>query len=89
MVVSLLAATLNQCCAQGRLAVGLVGSSGDLKALVRWHLAGRPESEAPDLARGWRGEVCGRELLDVLAGRRALRIVDPESEIPVRLDPIA
>jgi ribonuclease D len=88
MVVSLLAATLNQSCAQAKVATGLVGSNSDLKALVRWHLAGRPPEQAPDLARGWRGEVCGAVLLDVLSGRRALRIVDPESDIPVRLDPI-
>ncbi len=88
MVVSMLAATLNQCCAQQKVAAGLVGSSNDLKALVRWHLAGRPAEHAPELTLGWRGEVCGNDLLDVLAGRRALRIVDPDSEIPVQVVPI-
>lgn len=89
MVVSMLAATLNQCCAQQKVAPGLVGSSHDLKALVRWHLAGRPEDRIPDLAHGWRGTVCGTDLLDVLAGRRALRIVDPDSEIPVQVVPVS
>lgn len=88
MVVSLLNATLNQCAANGKLAAGLVGSSADLKDLIRWHGAGRPEDRRPALVSGWRGEVCGRTLLDVLAGKRALRIVDPEAEVPVALDPI-
>jgi ribonuclease D len=88
MVVSLLSATLNQCCAQRQVAASLVGSSADLKDLVRWHSRGRPADRPPALARGWRGEVCGQALLDVLSGRRALRIVDPEADVPVALDPI-
>jgi ribonuclease D len=89
MVVSLLSATLSQACAQGRVAVGLAGSSNDLKDLVRWYVDGQDEGRAPDVLKGWRREICGRTLLDVLSGRRALRIVDPESEVPVALDPVA
>lgn len=89
MVVSLLAATLNQCCAESRVSSALVGSSSDLKALVRWFVEERPEGHEPDLVRGWRDEVCGRTLVDVLAGRRALRVVDPTAEVPVALDPVS
>lgn len=89
MVISLLTATLSRCCAEARVATGLVGTSSDLKELVRWHVDGRPEGRIPELLKGWRAEVCGRTLLDVLAGRRSLRVVDPEAEVPVALDPIA
>ncbi len=89
MVVSLLSATLSQCCAQERVAVGLVGGASDLKDFVRWYLDGQDEARAPELLRGWRREVCGATLLDVLSGRRALRIVDPEADVPVALDPVA
>jgi len=88
MVVSLLAATLSQSCAQGRVAVGLAGGSGDLKDLVRWYLDGRDEDRPPVLLRGWRRDLCGRTLLEVLSGRRGLRIVDPGAEVPVALDPL-
>ncbi|MDB5349830.1 MAG: ribonuclease [Planctomycetota bacterium] len=88
MVVSLMNATLNQCATQKKVATSLVGSSADLKDLIRWHVSGRPEARRPALLSGWRGEVCGQTLLDVLTGRRALRIVDPEAEVPVALDPI-
>ena len=87
MVVSLLAATLSRCCAEHKVAPGLVGSTADLKDLVRWNTQGRPEDKRPALLVGWRDEVCGRVLLDVLSGRRALRVVDPEAEVPVALDP--
>jgi ribonuclease D len=88
MVVSLLAAALSQCCAQHRVASGLVGASNDLKNLIRWHGQGRPEDRRPELAQGWRQEVCGATLLDVLSGRVALRVVDPQSDVPVALEPI-
>ena len=88
MVVSLLSATLSQAAAQGRVAVGLAGSTSDLKDLVRWYLDGQPADRAPDVLKGWRLEVCGKILLDVLSGRRALRIVDPQAEVPVALDPV-
>lgn len=89
MVVSLLTSTLNQRCAEAELAPSLVGSSSDLKDLIRWHVDGRPEANRPSLLLGWRAEACGLTLLDVLAGRRALRVVDPSADVPIALDPIA
>jgi ribonuclease D len=88
MVVSLLNATLGQCCAEMRLAAPLVGTSGDLRELVRWHASGRDQAERPALLEGWRGAACGRVLLDVLSGRRALRIVDPTADVPVAVEPL-
>ncbi|HEU5115593.1 MAG TPA: HRDC domain-containing protein [Isosphaeraceae bacterium] len=89
MVVSLLSAALHQSCTQNALAPSLVGSVGDLKELIRWHLAGQPAETTPSLASRWRGEVCGRDLLDVLSGRRSVRIVDPTADVPIVLDPIS
>jgi ribonuclease D len=86
MVINLLSATLTRCAAQARVAPSLVGAQSDLKELVRWYLDGAPEGQRPELARGWRGEVCGQALVDVLAGRRSLRIVDPLAAVPVALD---
>lgn len=85
MVVNLLNAALTRCCAQNKVAVGLVGSVADLKDLVRWHTEGRPEPRRPELARGWRDVVCGEPLLDVLSGRCALRVVNPQADVPVAL----
>lgn len=89
MVVNLLTAALTQCCGQHKVALGLVGTTQDLRDLTRWHIQGRPESLRPALARGWRDEVCGETLLDVLSGRTALRVVDPQADVPVALEPAA
>ena len=85
-VTNLLSAALAQCCVQNQLAGSLVANVADLKHLVRWHLGGRDDSQRPALLQGWRGELCGPLLLDVLEGKLALRVVDPESEFPVALE---
>lgn len=85
MVVSLLQAALGRCCVERRVAASLVGSSSDLKELVRWHAAGYPATWRPALSEGWRGTVCGHALIDVLTGRCALRIDDPTADVPVGL----
>src|SRR5262249_3100032 len=71
-VANLLSATLAQCCAQNEVAGSLVSSVADVKYLIRWHLDGRDESRRPALLQGWRAELCGQSLLDVLEGRVAL-----------------
>jgi ribonuclease D len=88
MVVNLLVAVLNRSCAEHRLAPGLVGSASDLRELVRWHLAGQTGDDLPDLLRGWRREVCGEGLLDVLSGRRSIRITAPGCDDPLTIDPV-
>jgi ribonuclease D len=85
-VTNLLSAALAQCCVQNQLAGSLVANVADLKHLVRWHLSGRSDPQRPALLEGWRGELCGPLLLDVLEGKLALRVVDPESEFPVAIE---
>lgn len=89
MITGLLSAALHQCCNQAQVAVGLTGTTGDLKDLLRWYLQGGDESRPPALLQGWRRDVCGATLLDVLAGRRSLRVVDPGADVPVALAPVA
>jgi ribonuclease D len=88
MVVSLLSAALARCCAERRVSPALVGTTADLKAVIRWHADGQPETVRPDLLRGWRDAVCGQTLLDILDGRRVLRVVDPAADVPVVLEPV-
>ncbi len=65
----LLIALANQC-ADLNVSLGLVGTNSDLLDLVRWELDGR-EGTLPLLMDGWRKEVCGTLLTDILEGRVA------------------
>ena len=66
----------------------MVANIADLKQLIRWHLDGRDRDHLPALLQGWRHELCGQHLLDVLEGRLALRVVNSASEFPVALEPV-
>jgi ribonuclease D len=86
-VASLLSAALGQHCTQNKVAGSLVANVSDLKHMLRWYLEGRPNQDRPELLTGWRGELCGTLLLEVLQGRRTFRVVDPGSEFPVAVEP--
>jgi ribonuclease D len=88
-ISNLLSAALAQCCAQNQISGSLVANVADVKQLIRWHLDGRRAEVRPALLQGWRAELCGRMLLDVLEGRVALRVADPGSDFPVSLEPVA
>jgi ribonuclease D len=88
IVANLLSSALAQCCTQNQISNSLVANVSDVKHLVRWHLDGAPEAHRPALLRGWRNELFGSVLLDVLEGRVSLRVTDPSSEFPVAWEPV-
>jgi ribonuclease D len=63
------------------LAYELVAARADLQAIVSAAREGRPEPDVRTL-RGWRRDLAGGELLELLAGRRALS-VDPRRGVRV------
>jgi ribonuclease D len=78
----LLAIALSNRCAELDVAVALVGTSDELKTLVRWHVHGDRENDPPRLCTGWRAEVCGDLLTDVLDGKISLRVT-PDGPTPL------
>jgi len=79
----LLGIALSSLCAERDVARTLVGTSADLRHLVRWHLYGEKNGDTPKLARGWRADLCGDLLTDVVDGKIAMRVADPESDHPL------
>ena len=77
---------LAQRCAELGISTALVGTSADLQDLVRWDVADNKSGPPPRLMQGWREEVCGDLLSDVLEGKVALRIVDPHADAPLRFE---
>ena len=76
-------------CAEMKVALSLVGTTTDLKNLVRWHSKKNSKQPPPRLAQGWRAEVCGDLLADVLDGKVSFRVGDRDSEHPLVFEPIA
>ncbi len=78
-----LEAVLTAACERYRVDPSLVGSSGQLRALIAWDANGRDPELRPPLLRGWRGKVCGEALLDALDGQVSLRLHDPQAAQPL------
>ncbi len=88
MLGQFLATAVAGLCRQMHLAPALVGTSADMRDLLAHKLGYRDEDREGDplLASGWRQEVVGAVVDDLLAGRAALRIGDVRSHDPLVID---
>lgn len=87
-----LASALGSICRSAELAPSIVGTASDVRDLVAYRLGladGNGRGEPPLLGRGWRAEVVGRLIDDLLAGKLAIRIHDPRSNEPLVFEPLA
>lgn len=78
-----LAATLLRVrCADHDIASELVATRGDLERYVESVIVGNPEEEA--LGRGWRADLVGREIADLVAGRVAMSLSAEKPYLVIR-----
>ncbi len=80
-----LSSALSSICHSADLAPSLVGTASDVRDLVAYRLGmdSNGSGEPPLLGRGWRAEVVGRLIDDLLAGKLAIRIGDPRADEPL------
>jgi len=80
-----LTAALTSICHRAQVAPSLVGTASDVRELIAHRLGYSTGStdELPTLACGWRADVVGHTLEDLLAGKTSIRIVDPLSDQPL------
>ncbi len=89
MLGQFLSAALASVCREAQIAPSLVGNPTDVRDLISYRLSGSERSGVapPRLATGWRADLVGELLADVLAGRVTIRIRNPRSEQPLSLEP--
>ena len=78
-------ALANRCQELG-LSMSIVGTSADLNNVVRWYLLEQDSAPPPKLLDGWRKELCGELLTDVLEGNVVLRVANPRSDDPLTFE---
>jgi ribonuclease D len=80
-----LATALSSVCRDAQVAPSLVGGAEAVRDLVadQLDLSGADASPAA-LASGWRAELVGHALTQVLEGKKAIRVDDPVSEQPLK-----
>lgn len=83
-----LSAALGSLCRSAEIAASLVGTPNDVRELVNYRLNGvlDPDGLVPCLARGWRSDVVGHHIEELLAGRSSIRIVDAQSDHPLAIE---
>lgn len=83
-----LSTALGSICRSAGVAPSIVGTAQDVRDLIAYHLKlSDPHDEPPTLARGWRAEVVGRVIEDILSGRLTISIDDPLAEEPLIFEP--
>ena len=85
MLTQFLSAALAYICRTKRIAPAIVATSDDLRDFVKYRLD--PQSDGtppPSLTLGWRAEIIGKELDDLLAGRMGMVLDNPISEMPIK-----
>lgn len=75
-------------CQEMEVAPSLVGTQSAIRDWIAYRLGLGDSSEIPLLAQGWRAELVGSLLEDLLAGRLGLRILDPTAELPLETVPV-
>jgi ribonuclease D len=85
-----LATALSSVCHAQQISPSLVGTVDDVRDLIAWHLKldGHSEGQPPSLACGWRCEVVGRTIEDVLSGKLAIRVGDALGDHPLNFEPL-
>jgi ribonuclease D len=86
-----LSPALSSICRSANVATSLAGTATDVRNLISYRLefGSWGDEEPPILARGWRADLVGHLIEDLLAGRKSIRIDDPLSEHPLAYDPVA
>ena len=82
-----LAPAINSLCSRAKVAPALACTATDIRELISYRVGfDKRQTETPSLAKGWRAELIGNLIDDLLAGRKSIRIGDPHSPDPLDFD---
>lgn len=85
MLTQFLSAALAYICRTKRIAPAIVATSDDLRDFVKYRLEPQADdAPPPSLTQGWRAEIIGKELDELLAGRLGMVLDNPSSEMPIK-----
>ena len=85
MLTQFLSAALAYICRTKKISPAVGATADDLRDFVKFRLeGGDSELQPPSLVRGWRAEIIGRELDDLLHGRIGMVLDNLKSEMPIK-----
>jgi ribonuclease D len=81
---------LTSICRKAEVAASMVGTASDVRELIayRYGFGGTDLDGKPALLEGWRAELVGNLLDDLLSGKKSIRIANPRDEDPLAFDEV-
>jgi ribonuclease D len=81
---------LTSICHHAGIATSLVGTASDVRDLIAYRLGfgNRHASDPPALAQGWRADLVGHLIEDLLGGKKSIRIENANSDHPLSFDDV-
>lgn len=84
-----LAPALGTICRRAEIATSMVGTASDVRDLIAYRIGlTNGDQPTPSLAEGWRAEVVGNVIDELLDGKRSIRINNARAEDPLVFDQI-
>lgn len=85
-----LSPALTSICHAANVATSLAGTATDVRDLIAYRLefGDATGGEMPILMRGWRAELVGNLIDELLAGKKSIRIANPQSDEPLAFDAV-
>jgi len=79
-----LAPALGTICRRAEIATSMVGTATDVRELIAYRMGiGNHNDAVPVLAEGWRAQLVGNVIDDLLAGTRSIRITNALADDPL------
>ena len=79
------APALGTICRRAEIAASMAGTASDVRELVAHHLGYSQDQEKklPTLASGWRSELIGSVIYELLDGKKSIRIANAKQPDPL------
>lgn len=90
LLAQFLAPALGSVCRRAEVAASMAGTASDVRELVAYHLGFHhsQNGQPPALARGWRAELVGKLIEDLMDGKKSIRITNAKHDDPLAFDEI-
>lgn len=85
-LTQLVGVLLGQLAAEARVDPALLATTADVQEVVRWRLGLQEPVPEPELLVGWRGRIAREPILELLDGRRCVRVRDARSPSPLAFE---
>ena len=81
-----LSTALTVVCREQQISPAIVGTASDVRKMAAWRLGILKMDQPPSLVQGWRAEIVGQLIDQVLNGSIAIRVGNPKSDTPLVIE---